>query len=281
MARTCIRGRRRVVALLAACLLTAGCSTAPQGGAQEDGRAGGRSSAGGAPPSASPSPAATALASSGPSTFEPDPDKVPRTRAEALSLARAVAFLPRDWGDGFVAQDPAESAPDTWAVLDSTCSWTREPLPGGVLAAVSRYSELPVGEGGDTLRVTAVVTVHATQESADDRLNTTLEEVMRCPQQEIRTGERITDLNSVGRPAGGDQRYADDSVFEMGTYVRQRGETVLEYPYQWLMDRYGTVTVAVSVRGAQGADAPDPTTVSTRGTVGMRTRVIDRLEGES
>ncbi|OII65673.1 hypothetical protein BJP40_16245 [Streptomyces sp. CC53] len=274
------RAVRRAAYLLAAGALAAGCSADPIR------NTGGDAGAGGRPPSASatPSPASpppSAGASPGQPSFTPDPDRIPRTRADALRLARAVAFLPRDWGDGFVAQDPAESDPDTWAVLDETCRWTREPLPGDVLAAVSRYSELPLGEGRGAVRVTAVVTVHTTVASADDRLSTTLEEVMRCPEQEIRPGERITDLNSLGRPAGTSQDYADDSVFEAGTYVLQSGGTTLTHPYQWTVDRLGPVTIAVSVRGADDEGVPAPLTVATRGTAGMRARVVDLLESEN
>jgi hypothetical protein len=43
---------------------------------------------------------------------------VPKTRAEAVHLARAVAATPVDRGPGFVKRNPYESDPGLWPVLN-------------------------------------------------------------------------------------------------------------------------------------------------------------------
>ena len=148
--------------LLVAASLLAGCS-AP---GTDDGPSGSTPS-----PSRSASQEAAASPSDGsapPSAFTPDPSLVPGTAKDGQSLVDAVVLTPADWGRGFVAQEQAESAPGTWAVLDDSCRWEREKLPGGVLASVSRYSTLPAGSGKGTVKVTAVATAHASVLSADD-----------------------------------------------------------------------------------------------------------------
>ncbi|MEN3584136.1 hypothetical protein AAH978_08295 [Streptomyces sp. ZYX-F-203] len=275
-----LRGSRRgLVSSLAICLLaqaafTAGCS-AGSADTGAEGESAARSPDGTRPPSASASPTVPRAARS----FRPEPDRLPRDRAAALRLARAVALLPEDWGAGFVAQDPPESDPDSWAVLDDDCRWTREPLPQGVLAALSRYSELPVGEGGEAVQVSAVVTVHTTEAGADDRLNAGLEEAMRCSRQELRPGRWIENLNSAEQPPGAESSYAEDSVFEVGVHGEGSGDGATVLPFRWAVDRLGPVTVAVSVRAAASEDAPDPGTLQSWGRIVMGARLVDLLEG--
>ncbi len=213
-----------------------------------------------------------------PSRFVAEPDRVPKTEEEALRLVRAVVFTPRDWGPEFVAQDPAESGPRSWAVLDATCHWRREPSPDGVLATLSRYSELPGAADRGTVRLTAVVTVHRTVAGADRQVNTTLEEAMRCPDQWVRPGERITDLVSAGSPWGtGAQTYADDSVYESGRYVSQSADGETRHPYEWVVNRIGTVVVAVSVKGGAGHTPEELAELATQGTSGMRSSLVALL----
>jgi hypothetical protein len=69
-------------------------------------------------------------------------------------------------------------------------------------ASLSRYAELPGRDGKGTVRVTAVVTVHTSELGADEQLSTTLEEVLRCREQEIRSGASLTELGSTGTPFG-------------------------------------------------------------------------------
>ncbi|MGW2046995.1 hypothetical protein ACWCPF_17705 [Streptomyces sp. NPDC001858] len=240
-------------------------------------------------PTASASPTSSASSdddssSGGGSTaltpFEADPAAVPRTKAQAEALAKAVALRPEGWGAGFRAQQPAESATGTVAVLDDQCRWQRRSLPRGVLASLSRYSVLPAvkGQGKGEVKVTAAVTVHATVLDADEQLATTLEEALRCPVQQVRTDEQIAGLQSIGTPYGqGGNGYADDEVLEIGSYLSADGEQ----SYRWNVLRLGTVNVAVSVKGAAGYSVAELTRYMSDGVVSMLNRVEFELGGKS
>ncbi|MFF9818726.1 hypothetical protein [Streptomyces sp. NPDC014006] len=210
---------------------------------------------------------------------------MPKTTADAERLTDAVALRPDEWKQDFVAQRPAASAPGTWAVLDNSCRWQRQKLPAGVLASVSRYSELPGGTDAATIKVTAMVTVHASLADADQQLSTTLEEVLRCPDQQIRSGERVTGLGSLGNPFGkGDQKYADDTVYEAGHYdlggATANGQDAAgqgQFTYQWLVARLGTVTVGVSARCAAGCTQQQLSQTAIDGLVRMLQRIRTSL----
>ncbi|WP_333773380.1 hypothetical protein [Streptomyces sp. IBSBF 3136] len=187
-----------------------------------------------------------------------------------------MVFAPGDWGRRFVAQDPAESTPGTWAVLDGHCRWERQKLPRGVLAGLSRYSGLPAGGGKGAVKVTAAATAHSSILGADEQLSTTLEEVLRCPEQQPRADARITGLNSLGTPFGArEQDYADDSVLEAGQYVGKDGAA---QPYLWMVARLGTVVVAVSVTGGKGHTQPELQQLGATALGQMLGRVQQRLK---
>ncbi|MER6617444.1 hypothetical protein [Streptomyces xantholiticus] len=268
------------VTLLVAGSLLAGCSAQTDDGAT---RQSGSPSARRSPStSASDSPSAGAAPSGGssPATsgFTPDASLVPRTSKDGRRLAESVVLAPRDWGRGFVAQEPGESTPGTWAVLNESCRWQREKLPHGVLASASRYSSLPAGGGRGVVHVTAVATVHASVLGADEQLSTTLEEVLRCPEQRPRSDERITGLMSLGTPFGArEQEYADDSVLEAGEYIGNGGAA---QPYRWMVARLGTVVVAVSVTGAKGNTAQELEQLGSKALAQMLTRIEQRLKEE-
>lgn len=232
-------------------------------------------------PSHSASPATGATPSDGASAasgFTPDAALVPRTSKDARRLVDSVVLAPSDWGRGFVAQNPAKSTPNTWAVLDGSCRWQREKLPHGVLAGVSRYSRLPGAGGKGTVKVSATATAHTSVLGADDQLSTTLEEVLRCPEQQPRTDERITGLMSLGTPFGNrEQQYADDYVIEEGKYVEKGGGT---QPYRWTVARLGTVVVAVSVTGAKGRSQPELNQLGANALAQMLTRIQQQLKGK-
>ncbi|MFJ9746484.1 hypothetical protein [Streptomyces chartreusis] len=227
------------------------------------------------------SPQATAPPSGGATAtpvFTPDASLVPRTSKDGQRLVESVVFAPGDWGRGFVAQDPAESRPGTWAVLDDRCRWEREKAPRGVLASLSRYSLLPADGSKGAVRVTAVATAHSSALGADEQLSTTLEEVLRCPEQHPRAGARITGLNSLGTPFGArEQEYADDSVLEAGQYVDKDGAA---QPYRWMVARLGTVVVAVSVTGAKGHTEQELQQLGADALGQMLVRVQQRLKGK-
>ncbi|MER6961016.1 hypothetical protein [Streptomyces sp. NPDC000618] len=266
-------------------VLLGGCGAGDDKTAEPSPSASARSSSG--TPSGSGSPTASASTGSGSTSgsgstpltpFEADPAAVPRTKAQAEALVKAVTLRPEGWGADFRAQQPAESAPGTAAVLDEQCRWQRQALPQGVLASLSLYSALPAVKGKGELKVTAAVTVHSTVLDADEQLATTLEEALRCPVQQVRTDEQIAGLQSVGTPYGqGGNGYADDQVLEIGSYLSADGQQT----YRWDVVRLGTVDVAVSVKGAAGWTVDELTQRMSQGVTTMLSRLEFELGGKS
>lgn len=262
--------RKRVrlcVGVLSAGLLLAGCS-----GDGGDGTAkpAGSGSTGSKSPTASadtrsgptPSPSATGL------DFTPDPGRAPKTRAEALRLARAVAAAPARWGPGFVRRSPYESDPAFRPVLDRDCVWQLNPLPATVLATLTRYSELPAEDGKGPIRVAAVVTVHRTVKDADWEMAGTLEEALRCPDQQLRQGERITELGSLGAGFGlMGNLTAEDMLTEGGKYYSD--ELGGPYHYYSTQSRMGQVTVAAFGKGSKGRSMDEVNTALLQGAGAM------------
>ncbi|WP_416980153.1 hypothetical protein [Streptomyces sp. T028] len=272
--------RGRGVTLLVAGSLLVGCSVGGDDGGDDGGTAKSGSPSADATARATPAPSTSSTSSSASSVssvFTPDASLVPRTSKDGVALADSVVLAPADWGRGFVAQQQAASTPGTWAVLDDDCRWEREKLPAGVLAGSSRYSRLPAGGGKGAVKVTAAVTVHDSVLGADEQLSTTLEEVLRCPDQQPRSNERITGLNSLGTPFGArEQEYADDSVLEAGQYVENGGAA---QPYSWMVARLGTVVVAVSVTGAKGNTEQELRQLGAEALAKMLERIQQRLKG--
>ncbi|MFF3201966.1 hypothetical protein [Streptomyces sp. NPDC002962] len=228
--------------------------------------------------SGSPSASATGGASTSLSPFRADPARVPRTKQQAEALAAAVALGPEAWGAGFRAQRQATSTPRTVAVLDEQCRWERRPLPTSVLASLSRYSELPGTGGKGEIKVTAAVTVHTTVLDADDQLSTTLEEPLRCREQQVRDDERISGLMSTGTAYGqGNNTYSDDQVVEIGSYLTGTAKQ----SYFWFVTRLGTVTLAVSVKGAKGYTDSELNQYASQATSTMLSRVEFELGGKN
>ncbi|MFJ9720049.1 hypothetical protein ACIRPQ_29655 [Streptomyces sp. NPDC101213] len=274
-------------AVAGAALVLGGCGSGADDGAAEPSppassaaSASSRSAAasGAASAVASPSSSGTGGGTTALTPFEADPARVPRTGPQAEALAETVALEPQAWGAGFRSQRPAASAPGTVAVLDERCRWERRALPGSVLASLSRYSRLPGTAGKGEIRVTAAVTVHATARDADEQLAVTLEEPLRCREQEVRAGERISGLMSTATPYGqGNNTYADDQVVEIGSYVTGGGEQ----SYFWYVTRLGTVTLAVSVKGAAGYSNAELNQYASNATATMLDRVEFTLGGKS
>lgn len=266
-------------AMAGAALVLGGCgSGADDEAAEPSPSPPSRSAAASGAPSAAASPSSSGGGTTALTPFEADPARVPRTRPQAEALAEAVALEPEAWGAGFRAQRPAASTPGTVAVLDEQCRWGRRSLPGSVLASLSRYSELPaVGSKGE-IQVTAAITVHATVRDADERLAATLEEPLRCQEQQVRAGEWISELMSAATPYGqGNNNYADDQVVEIGSY--STGDS--EQRYFWYVTRLGTVTLAVSVKGAEGYSDTELNQYAAQANVKMLNRVQFELGGKS
>lgn len=270
--------RRRVrlcVGVLSAGLLLAGCS-----GGEGDGttKPAGSGSTGSKSPAASgdtrsgptPSPSATGL------DFTPDPGRAPKTRAEALRLARAIASTPAKWGPGYVRRTPYESDPGLRPVLDADCVWQLKPLPATVLATLIRYSELPAEDGKGPIRVAAVVTVHRTVKDADWEMAGTLEEALRCPDQQLRQGERITELGSLGAGFGMlGNLTAEDMLTEGGKYYSD--DLGGPHHYYSTQSRWGQVTIAAFGKGSKGRSADEVNTALIQGAGAMVSRVESEL----
>ena len=206
--------------------------------------------------SASPSgavtqPAPAPVSPSATPRFHLDATRFPTTAASALDLARASAAAPVSFGPDFVQRTPYESDPAHWPSLGPDCVWRQQALPGDVLASLTRYSRMPAAAGKGEVHSAATVTVHRTVAQADWEMSGTLEQALRCPDQQLRETERITGLNSVGSGFGANENTsADDYLMEVGSYVNPAlGSGKL--PYYWAMARLGPVTVAVAVEGGQ------------------------------
>ncbi|MFG2881925.1 hypothetical protein ACGFYV_06300 [Streptomyces sp. NPDC048297] len=209
--------------------------------------------------------------------FTADPAHLPRTRSAALSLLRAVTAGPDSYGPGYERRTPYESDPASWPVLGDDCVWRQQPLPADVLATLTRYSRLPAGSGRGEVRTTATVTVHRTTGQADWEIAETLEEALRCPDQQLRATERITGLNSIGSGYGTNgNTSADDVLLEVGDYLAPAlGKDPTTY--LWDQVRLGPVTVAVAVEGGKGVAQTELLTVQARAVAAMETKVRGEL----
>ncbi|MDB1086576.1 hypothetical protein PJ985_03215 [Streptomyces sp. ACA25] len=211
--------------------------------------------------------------------FVLDPDRVPQDVPAAVELVRAVTADPEAYGPDYVAQEPAETDPAGWAVLDADCAWQREPLPDGVLASLTRYAELPAEDGAGPVRVSAVVTVHRDTRGAEWEMARSVEDALRCPDQQLRTDEWVTGLLSLGFSQGTlGNDYAEDFLTEAGEFHSD----VLGGPhtFEWTRGRLGPVTFAVSARGAEGRTPQEISEAGTRAAGSMATRIQQVLEAD-
>ncbi|WP_306330040.1 hypothetical protein [Streptomyces venezuelae] len=273
-AKACGRAGRACCALLAGGLLLAGCSGGGDGGGKP-----------GAAPSASDTKSPSSGATSAPAPtpagfrFTPDPARQPKTRADAKRLALAVLAGPDSWGPDYVKGEPYLSVEDAWPVLPANCRWESAGLPSTVLYTVTAHSEVPAAGGKGLVRVTNIVTVHRSVDDADWEMSETLEEALRCPDQTLREGERITGLMSLGNPSIGLNVTAEDAINELGKYVKDGVKG--EHYYGWAQSRIGQVTVAASVRGGPGRGEQDLSTSMAKSLVAMLNRVEAELEVQS
>ncbi|MFE3021414.1 hypothetical protein [Streptomyces sp. NPDC059256] len=266
------RALRTSCGVLVCAVLWTGCSGE---GSEEPTETKGGGASSGAAPSGSEAPAP------GPSKldFRPDPAKAPKTEADARRLAEAAIAGPELWGPGFVKRTPFLSAPGHWPVLDDGCVWQGGTRPPGVLYSLTSYSERPGASGKAPLRVAATITVHRDAEGADWEMADTLEEALRCPEQKLREGERITQLMSLGSVYGtGSNFTSEDSIGEIGKYHNAAvGGPPQEYG--WFQSRLGQVTVALVTKGAEGFSPQEIATSRVEVMVRMMGRVEKQLAG--
>ncbi|GGY25751.1 hypothetical protein [Streptomyces omiyaensis] len=272
-----VRLSRACCAVVAGGIMLAGCSGG--GGGEPSGTPPATTTTpapGTDPPLVAPVPGATPTALG----FVPDPARAPKTPAEAARLATTIlSGGPGSWGPGYVARTPYLSAEGYWPVLAEGCDWETTAPPATVLHSVTAYMELPASGGRGTVRVTSTVTVHRTEDAADWEMAETLEEALRCPDQLLRDGERISGLMSLGNAYGVGGNYtADDAVNERGKYLKDGVPG--EHYYGWSQSRLGQVTVAVSAKGAPGHTESDLATAMAQASVAMLTRAENALEAE-
>ncbi|MER6915798.1 hypothetical protein ABT354_29335 [Streptomyces sp. NPDC000594] len=283
MTHTYGRTLRAASAVLAGALLWTGCagSGAPGGGADSvsgggDSVSGSGTGDTGGTGKLAAEEAAAAVAGA-PATrgtgFEPDPERLPRTAAQARKLAGEIVAGPELWGADFVERSPRLSPPGYWPVLDEGCGWRGGTLPDTVLASVTAHSELPAGGGKGPVRVAATVTVHRDVRAADWEMAGTLEEALRCPAQKLREGERVSGLSSIGEETYTD---ADDSLGEIGVFTTD--EFPGKHGYGWFQSRVGQITVAAVAKGAKGHSGESLRLAQAKALSGMVVRLERRLE---
>ncbi|MER5308112.1 hypothetical protein ABT034_10015 [Streptomyces sp. NPDC002773] len=278
---------RACCAVLVGGLITTGCADGDDGKRPDGKNGGGTTSASAAPTASAPTKAGpTPTAPRTALDFDPDPKRAPKNEADAKRIALAVVAGPDAWGPEYVERTPHLSDPAYWPVLGANCSWGTGTRPSTVLYSVTAYSEIPADGALGNLRVAATVTVHRTEADADWEMAGTLEEALRCPDQRLRDGERITGLISLGNPFGVGGNYtATDSLGERGVYHNDAMKG--KHSYGWYQSRIGQITVATVVKGAPGySEDATGTTVATvpgqvQALVTMINRATDQLEAQS
>lgn len=268
------RRARRALPLLLASALLAGCSggggdpgaenrKAPAGGSRSPG--GGTGSAG---------PAGT------PYTLDPDPARLPATRAAALDLIGKVIAGPDSFGPGVVKQSPYESDPDTWPVLGEDCVWQQQKPGFSVLATLTRSFEVPAEADKGPVRLGAVVTVHRNRRDAAWEMAESIEETMRCPTQQLREGELIGSM-VAGALLGGEanQNNSEDFLSETGKF--QSSKLGGPHHYAWQQAQTLQFTVAVTGKGAKGRTEREVDALVTEAQAAMLVRLESAVEKQS
>jgi len=247
-------GWRPVLAAAAGVLLLAGCSS----GSDDE-------------PTAEKTPEKSA-GSSPSASAENEPytlaqDRAPRTRAEAVEFVRELTVRPDYFGTGYRKRDPFESDPAEWAVLGEDCLWRREALPGTVLASLTRGYELPAKGGKGPVYVSLTVTVHQDVVAARRDMAGSLEEALRCPEQQLNATDRVSRLYSrVDAFADGRTVISDDDLTESGNWAADGAKA---HPFDWYKFRMGPVTVAATARHGSGRTEAEDSTVTTDMGKGM------------
>ncbi|MGI5454996.1 hypothetical protein ACQEWB_17815 [Streptomyces sp. CA-249302] len=243
-------GWRPVLASAAGVLLLAGCSS---GSGDEPKAQGTPEKSSGASPSASESPVNE--------PYSLAENRAPRTRAEAVEFVRELDVRPDYFGTGYRKRDPFESDPAEWAVLGDDCLWRRETLPGTVLASLTRAFELPAKDGKGPVYVSLTVTVHQDVVAARRDMAGSLEEALRCPEQQLNATDRVRGLYSrVDAFADARSVISDDDLTETGDWLTEGGTA---HPFDWSKFRLGPVTVAATARHGSGRSKAEDSTVTT------------------
>ncbi|SFC43460.1 hypothetical protein SAMN05421773_103287 [Streptomyces aidingensis] len=266
---------RAVAAVALSLLLTAACTAGADDGAPADPESPAAES--------EPEPEPEETGGGGPGAdgaydFVLDPAKAPATAAEAAGLVDRVAPAPENFGPGYVVRDPAEDDPGEWAVLGEDCVWRRAPVPDGVLASLTRYTELPAADGRGAVQAAMVITVHRDVRGAQWEMARTIEDAQRCPEQQLRQNEWVRGLTSMGQERGTlGNRTTEDALQEFGEFYP---DAAGPYPYHWFRIRIGPVTVAFSAKGGAGRTQEEVTEGPLNALVDTTTRLEAELGAE-
>ncbi|RII17851.1 hypothetical protein DSC45_13185 [Streptomyces sp. YIM 130001] len=252
--------RRWTVGPFAAVLLVAGCSGGDDGRPDEDrstASAEGRRGTG----TEAPDPGASAGTGSAGVRWDqadgspPDPESnklpLPDTAEEARRLARKVVAGPAAWGPDYVRDKPYKSGPERASTLGEDCVWRQSALRDDQLVQVTRRSRVPATDGRKQLEVSAVVTVYRKVKDAQWSMARTLEDALRCPDQQLSGAERITGLASQAAPRGRSGATGDDTLDENGL-IDRTGDGDVPQPYSWSQTRFGNIVMSAVVKGADG-----------------------------
>ncbi|MFE1442304.1 hypothetical protein [Streptomyces sp. NPDC058739] len=270
--------RGPVVTAVAGTLLLAGCTSEGDGGSA-------RSATTAPTPSAADgaggpwSPAATGDEDE---PYTMDEERAPKTRAEAVAFVRGLTVRPDNFGPGFRKAQPFESDPAEWAVLDEDCLWQRQPLPGTVLASLTRRFVLPGGGDKGPVHVSLTVTVHEDTTAARRDMARSLEEAMRCPDQRLNATERLRGLYSRADPFSEARNgITDDDLVETGEYLVDGTKGALQF--DWFKYRLGPVTVAATDRIGAGHSTEEATDIAggVAQGVGHTSAEIDSIGGNT
>ncbi|MFF3526369.1 hypothetical protein ACFYX5_06790 [Streptomyces rubiginosohelvolus] len=269
-----LRGGRFALSLALAAVLLAGCT----GAADEPGTTERGASASAAPGSVD---GTDAEPSDGPTkTPDPDPARLPRTRAAALDLIDRVIADPDSFGPGVVKRSPYESGPDTWPVLGEDCVWQQRKPGHSVLATLTRSFEVPAAAGKGPVRLGAVVTVHRTRQDAAWEMAESIEETMRCPTQQLREGELIGSMVAAALFGGeATQTNSEDALSEVGEY--RSSELGGPHHYAWQQAQTLQFTVAVTGKGAKGRTEKEIDDLVVQAQAAMLVRLESAVEKQS
>ncbi|MEU6518601.1 hypothetical protein [Streptomyces sp. NPDC046978] len=270
---------RPVLAAVAGALLLAGCTSGTGGDSRSEATTGAKRTASGeAGPGPSSSVSASAAAEDEPYTMAED--RAPRTRSEAVAFVRGLSTRPDNFGAGFRRAEPFESDPTEWAVLDEDCVWQRRPLPSTALASLTRRFVLPPSGGKGPVYVSLTVTVHEDTTAARRDMAVSLEEAMRCPDQQLGATERVRGLYSRADPFSEARNgVTDDDLIESGEYLVGGAKAAL--PFDWFKYRLGPVTVAATDRIGAGRNQEETTELASDVAQGVAYTAaeIDRIGG--
>lgn len=123
-----------------------------------------------------------------------------------------------------------------------------------VRRSCTRRIDLPAEGGKGRVQGSLTVTVHRTEALADREMKDTVQESFRCPVQQLGGEQRLDGLMSMHLDPK-DVKNADATLFESGTCTGPGSGG--PQPYVWTKSRIGSVTTAVSVKGAKRRTVSD------------------------